>query len=514
MTSDSLTDMHYRDAQGTVPLRDGDFPGGFAPVPHDASTHGRTGYRALWAAVPGGLAFLLPLLPIVVIGLSIVSSVFSTGIGLAVLGIGIPIVVGALWLSRFFAETERIRLRTTSLPPIAAPAWDRHDPRVAAVDRGFLGRLLQPLANGRWWLALVHTLVVNPVVGTVTWSITITWLSTALAGVTYWLWAWSLPDSDGNHSLPDLIWEWANPGSFEAGTAPVISPVFVAVVYAVIGLVFLATLPFVVRGLVLIHHGIARGMIGAWASEGLRAELDVAEAARTAALAAEDTSIRRLERDIHDGPQQRLIRLQMDIAAAERRLDSDPEATRTLLAEASTHAKDALDELRALSKGLAPPLLQDRGLVPALESLSARSVVPTTTHLTDLTGRVLPPEVERSAYFIAAELLTNVAKHAQATSAFLTATVSDQRSDGARAAGSLLVITVTDNGRGGAAPVLGHGLAGLDDRVRGLNGTLTLDSPIGGPTTVAVTIPLPAGTSRSAAVPPAARTVPPAEPVS
>ena len=126
------------------------------------------------------------------------------------------------------------------------------------------------------------------------------------------------------------------------------------------------------------HYGIARGMLSAFLSEELRQQVTGLASSRSAAVAAEGTALRRLERDIHDGPQQRLVRLQMDLAAADRKLDKDPKAARVLLEEALQQSKDALDELRALSRGFAPPILMDRGLVAALESLAVRAAVPTT----------------------------------------------------------------------------------------------------------------------------------------
>ena len=145
---------------------------------------------------------------------------------------------------------------------------------------------------------------------------------------------------------------------------------------------------------------------------------------RSAAVAAEGTALRRLERDIHDGPQQRLVRLQMDLAAADRQLDKDPKAARALLEEALQQSKDALDELRALSRGFAPPILMDRGLVAALESLAVRAAVPTTVVDELPEGIELPAELERNAYFIAAEALTNAAKHAKAKTATVTISVT------------------------------------------------------------------------------------------
>src|SRR5690606_7954797 len=123
-------------------------------------------------------------------------------------------------------------------------------------------------------------------------------------------------------------------------------------------------------------------------------------------------SLRRLERDIHDGPQQRLVRLQMDIAAAERQLEQDPDQARLLLATAKEQSREALEELRALSRGFAPPILLDRGLVAALESLAARNVVPTTVVDALPADAELPQEIERNAYFIATEALANATKHA------------------------------------------------------------------------------------------------------
>src|SRR5690606_40405777 len=135
---------------------------------------------------------------------------------------------------------------------------------------------------------------------------------------------------------------------------------------------FLLPLPFVPHALTWMHHAIARGMLAAFRSEELRVQMADLSASRSAAVAAEGTALRRLERDIHDGPQQRLVRLQMDLAAAERQMATDPESARRLLDEARQQSKEALEELRALSRGFAPPILLDRGLVAALESLAIR----------------------------------------------------------------------------------------------------------------------------------------------
>jgi signal transduction histidine kinase len=280
-----------------------------------------------------------------------------------------------------------------------------------------------------------------------------------------------------------------------------VQPVVVeGILQFVLGALFLLTLPFITGGLTRLHEAIDRGMLGAWRSEALERQVAQLSASRGAAVQAEDTALRRLERDIHDGPQQRLVRLQMDLAAIERKLDTDPEAARTLLGEAREQARDTLDELRALSRGFAPPLLQDRGLASALESLAARSPVPVTLEVQVPADAALPAAIERNAYFIAAELLTNAVKHASANAIRLRLSTRDTG-----ATGHWLDLWVTDNGRGGAAAIPGHGLAGLDERVRGLGGLLVVDSPVGGPTVVGAHFPyVPDAASVAVAPPPTA----------
>ena len=147
--------------------------------------------------------------------------------------------------------------------------------------------------------------------------------------------------------------------------------------YLIAGIVFAITLPWAMGGFARLHHAVARGMLGRWPSDDLAAEVRAEAAARGAAVQAEDAALRRLERDIHDGPQQRLVRLQLDLAALERRAAAgDSDAAAQLAREAQVHAKSALDELRALSAGVAPPLLQDRGLAAALGAVAAGSALP------------------------------------------------------------------------------------------------------------------------------------------
>jgi signal transduction histidine kinase len=434
----------------------------------------RRGYGALWASVPREFAFLILTMPIAIIGLSVLATVFFTGLGLIFIVFGIFIVVAALFIARGFGMLELVRLRWAGRPAISAPRWDHADR-----NQGFWRTMFAPFVDGHYWLYLLHGMIINPIISIVTWTMTVVWTSIGLAGTTGWIWQRYIPNGDREVWPFDAVLDFLLPGN----TLEIDPVVGEGVFEVIVGLIFLATLPFVFRGLTLLHDIVARGLLGAWRSEALEVEVAQLSASRGAAVQAEDASLRRLERDIHDGPQQRLVRLQMDLAAIERKLERDPESARVLLGEARDQARETLDELRALSRGFAPPILQDRGLAVAIESLALRSPVPVTVEI-ELTDGALPAPIERNAYFIAAELLTNAAKHAEATAIRLRVGTRDEG-----AAGHWIDVWVTDNGRGGASATPGHGLAGLDERVRGLRGMLVIDSPIGGPTVIGAHVP-------------------------
>jgi signal transduction histidine kinase len=160
-------------------------------------------------------------------------------------------------------------------------------------------------------------------------------------------------------------------------------------------------------------------------------------------------------------------------------------AARTLLGEAMQQSKDALDELRALSRGFAPPLLLDRGLVAALDSMAGRSSIPVKFVAEVPEGTALPAELERNAYFLAVEAVTNAEKHSGAKSVTLRVWVRQEPDAGEK----WLDLTVSDDGVGGATAAPGHGIAGLEERVHGLGGTLMVTSPAGGPTVVSAQLP-------------------------
>jgi signal transduction histidine kinase len=251
----------------------------------------------------------------------------------------------------------------------------------------------------------------------------------------------------------------------------------------------LQALPLCVAGFVacflLLHlfNGVAwlwalfaRVMLGPSTVQ-LHERVDDLRDARARIIAAADAERRRIERDLHDGAQQRLVALSLTLSMAESRL-KDPDAAAPLIAQAREEARLAVQELRELASGIHPALLSERGLGPALEALAARAPIP--VNVEGIPQDRLPPPVESAAYFTTAEALTNVAKYANAESATVELAVHPGH----------LRLAIADDGIGGADLNLGTGLRGLRDRVEALDGRLEVDSPAGAGTTVVAEIPL------------------------
>jgi signal transduction histidine kinase len=209
----------------------------------------------------------------------------------------------------------------------------------------------------------------------------------------------------------------------------------------------------------------------------LRERVDHLRDARYRIITAVDAERQRIERDLHDGAQQRLVALTVTLGMAESRLTSDPDAAAELIAKAREEAQLAVKELRELAHGIHPTLLSERGLGAALEALAVRAPVPVSVH--GVPDDRLPSVVESTAYYVTAEALTNVAKYARADQAFVHLSVEDDR----------LRLQVGDDGVGGADPS-GTGLRGLRDRVDALDGEIEIHSPPGNGTTVTVELPL------------------------
>lgn len=431
------------------------------PASPRRSTLGRR-YGRMWARVPRELGYLALTALIGLVVFSVANGVLSVGSGGALLVVlGVVLLALLLLGSRYVGTLELRRLGWARTPPIAAPTW-------TPPFRGKrpLRALGDVFANGHYWLYGLNTALANPLLSFVTFIVWSGWLLTALVLTTYTAWWAGVPDIGGRATGLLAVVEDPRAATFAGFTA--------------LGLLMLALLPFITRGATLAHWGLGRLLLSRFRSEELAQDVARADAARTAAITAEDTALRRLERDIHDGPQQRLLALQMELSTAERRIEAGGDPTEAV-GTARRLAAETLDELRALAQGFAPPLLQDRGFSAALGALGRRGAVPVETSIA-ISGEV-PEPVERSVYFIAAELTTNAVKHARASRIRLDArTADDPRA---------LVLTVTDDGIGGAHLEPGHGLQGAAGRLAGLGGTLEVTSPPEGGTTVVARLPLP-----------------------
>ena len=248
-------------------------------------------------------------------------------------------------------------------------------------------------------------------------------------------------------------------------------------VFVTASVVVLILAPFGTVALAKVGAHLTTGLLSTGESARMRAELDEQRMRRQLAVDAAEHERRRIERDLHDGAQQRLVALGMTLGLARQKLPDDPLAAAELVEEAHTEAKLAHAELRDLARGIHPAILADRGLDAALSALLRRMPLPVSIIVA--MPRRPSAAVESAAYFVVSEALTNVSRHAAAT----RATVSVTEEDG------VVAVEISDDGVGGADPAGGTGLHGLRERVAGLNGTLRVDSPLGGPSTIRAELP-------------------------
>ncbi|MFL6145181.1 MAG: sensor histidine kinase [Labedaea sp.] len=250
---------------------------------------------------------------------------------------------------------------------------------------------------------------------------------------------------------------------------------------AIAGTVLLPIGIWVVPFVASLHAQLAMTLLGTNTTARLTEQAQRLQASRARGVDAAEAERRRIERDLHDGAQQRLVAVTMGLGRAQAKFDRDPEGARALINEAKADAMLAVAELRDLARGIYPAVLGDRGLDAALSSLAAKC--PVRVHVQVTVEPRPPAAVESTAYFIVGESLTNIAKHAAAEQV----TVKVWRED--RPSGDLVVIEVTDDGAGGASFRPGGGLAGLADRAATIDGVMTVVSPIGGPTVVRADLP-------------------------
>jgi signal transduction histidine kinase len=366
--------------------------------------------------------------------------------------LALPVAWALFVSSRAMAQVERSRIA-------ALLGVTLDDPVPPLVARSPWARLVERVRSGPRWREILYNVLALPR-GLVTYLVVgAAWCGSA-ALVLLPLYVSHLPGDTAKFGLFEVS---QGPGA--AGAAAV----------GLLGLVVAA--PWVTLGMVRFDVHVARWLLAPRREKELGEQVTRLETRRAAAIDSAEAERRRIERDLHDGAQQRLVTLAMGLGAARERLESDPESGRRMVADAHEDAKAALREIRDLVRGIHPVILEDRGLDAALSAVVARSAVPVTLNV-DVADRP-PPTVESAAYFVVTEALTNVARHAHATRASVTLARSGDR----------LVVEVSDNGVGGADPEAGTGLRGLRDRITALGGTLHLVSPTGGPTTLIVDVP-------------------------
>jgi signal transduction histidine kinase len=403
--------------------------------------------------------YALVAFPLAIVSFVLVVTGISLGVGLLVVWVGVAVLTATLVAARGLATAERQLLPAVLRRPLPAPVYRRAEAGARPVTR-----LLTPLRDPQPWLDALHAVLRFPL-AIFSFVVTVTVWSLALGGLTYAAWDWSIPynNQDGVQGLAELLGL-----SNTAGTR--------IALYAAIGVMFTLIGPFLIRGVAVLQASLGQLLLTSRAAT--QAELGRLTEGRNAAVAAEAVALRQLERDIHDGPQQQLVRLNMDLARAQRQLERDPDAARAALGDAAGLARETLEDLRALSRGIAPPVLADRGLAAALAAIAARSPVAVDL-VVDLPTERLAPVTENTAYFVVSEALANVAKHSDASTCRI-----EVRCDGDR-----LRVLVEDDGSGGAVLAPGHGLSGLTDRLLAVDGVLTVDSPRGGPTRLTAELP-------------------------
>ncbi|MFE3407077.1 sensor histidine kinase [Streptomyces mirabilis] len=357
------------------------------------------------------IAHLLANLPVSIFGFVYVVTLVSTGAGLAVTAIGLPLLAGGLRGTRLLGRLERARARKLLGVRIDEPS------PMPVRGTGFFPWLWSSLRDPVAWRTVLYDFIRLPW-GIVTFTVTLMSLF--------------------------LLW-----------------PV----------------LPFLARGLTNVDRAMVRGLLSP--SDELERRIAELESDRGVVVDTAAADLRRIERDLHDGAQARLVNLAMGLGLAKEKIleGQADETVAAMVDEAHGEVKLALQELRDLARGIHPAVLTDRGLDAALSSIASRCTVPVKV-TADLPTRPAAA-IEGIAYFTVSELLQNVSKHSGARSASVDVWRTDER----------LLIQVQDDGRGGAALDGGTGMAGLADRLGAVDGLFVIDSPPGGPTTITAELP-------------------------
>lgn len=335
-------------------------------------------------------------------------------------------------------------------------------PYRARTGKGFFRRLRDVISDPASWKDFAW-LPLNLVVGVAACAVTLALFVAGLGGII---------------GLPWFIWPFLPEGASFTLTFWTVdswtSAFFVGTGHGVfyLGLWWLGS-QWIFRG----YAGLAKLMLAPSEKAQLANRVRELAESRADAVDTQAAELRRIERDLHDGAQARMVAMGMSLGMAEQLMAKDPEAARELLAEARQANTQALSELRDLVRGIHPPVLADRGLAGAVQALALANPLPTDVEI-DLPGR-LPAPVESAAYFAVAEALTNVVKHSGAAKAWVRLSHSD----------GVLHVLIGDDGQGGADPGGGTGLRGIERRLSAFDGTVLVTSPIGGPTVVVMDLP-------------------------
>jgi signal transduction histidine kinase len=365
--------------------------------------------------------------------------------------LGVPILAATVYAVHGFAVMER--LRAELLLDVDLPARPlRHYP-----GSGWFGLFLRRTRSPEFWKETTYALLLLPMT-VLSSALSLSFYAAAFTGLALPIYADHLTGGEV------VTWlDWGNTVEIVAG--------FLA------GLVLLMLARALTTALAIAHVAVARALLSPNQSDALRAQVTQLTETRARVVDAADAERRRIERDLHDGAQQHLVAIAMNLGRAKAKLDSDPEGAKELVTQAHQDAKESITELRNVVRGVHPVVLTDRGLDAALSALAARSPVPVRLDI-DVATRP-SPTVEAVAYFVVSESLTNIAKHSRAT----RATVHVER------VGDRLLVAVSDNGVGGAVAAPDSGLTGLRDRVQAVDGTFHLQSSPQVGTTVTVEVP-------------------------
>ncbi|MEV0371898.1 sensor histidine kinase [Streptomyces sp. NPDC050636] len=385
------------------------------------------------------------------------------------LGVPLHLVTGFLLFMIFGLVWEIINGNDNSVPVVLGFALVLtvfSAPALTAAQRWRFRQLLGIDIPRPGWQRSQRRFGYHCLVGALLGGLEVLLLSLLLAGLaaaTVYVWIWAVP------------WQWRvdHPGYSTQAFYVTLS-----------GLAALAAVPALAAALVRLEAHLGPALLGPGPSEDLARRVEDLTESRAGAVDAADAERRRIERDLHDGAQQRLVSLALNLGLAKATLTDLPPEAREVIDAAHREAKDAIEELSNLVRGLHPAVLDELGLDAALSGLAARAPLPVRLRV-DLPPQLpqrAAPAVEAVAYFVVSEALTNIAKHArEATRADVTVT----------RLGGILRVVIADDGAGGADPSKGSGLKGLAQRVRSVDGTFRMSSPVGGPTMMSVELPCP-----------------------